>query len=95
MALLYKRNQQLKQQNKTVRRRRRGRRTTVQKEEALTITEASQALNQIGIDAQVTAKSSRGSQGKSQGSKPRQYSICGKTGHTARTCQGPVKVNME
>jgi hypothetical protein len=95
MALLYKRNQQLEQQNKTVGRRRRGRRTTVQKEGALTITEASQALDQIDIDAQVTAESSRGCQGKSQGSKPRQCSICGKTGHTARTCQGSIEVNRE
>jgi hypothetical protein len=95
MALLYKRNQQLEQQNKIVGRRRRGRRTTVQKEGALTITEASQALDQIDIDAQVTAESSRDGQRRSQGSKPRQCSICGKTGHTARTCQEAIEVNRE
>jgi hypothetical protein len=95
MVLLYDRNQQLEQQNKTVGRRRRGKRTKVQKEGPLTIGEASQAIDQIDIDAQVTAESSRGGRGRSQGSKPRQCSICGKTGHTARTCQGSIEVNRE
>jgi hypothetical protein len=67
----------------------------VQKEGALTITEAPQALDQIDIDAQVTAASSRGGQGRSQGSKPRHCSICGKTGHTSRTCQESIEVNRE
>ncbi|KAG6996543.1 hypothetical protein FocnCong_v015657 [Fusarium oxysporum f. sp. conglutinans] len=97
MVLLpvYDRNQQLEQQNKTVGRRRRGKRTEVQKEGPLTIGEASQAIDQIDIDAQVTAESSRGGRGRSQGSKPRQCSICGKTGHTARTCQEAIEVSRE
>jgi hypothetical protein len=60
MVILYDRNQQLEQQNKTVGRRRRGKRTKVQKEGPLTIGEASQAIDQIDIDAQVTAESSAG-----------------------------------
>jgi hypothetical protein len=62
MALLHNRNQQLKQQNKTVGRRRKGKRTKVQKEGAVTIGEALQAIDQMDVNAQVTAESSRGGQ---------------------------------
>jgi hypothetical protein len=93
MVLLHNRNQQLEQQNKIVGRRRRGKRTRVQKEGPLTIGEASQAIDQIDIDAQVTAEASRGGRGRSQGAKVRQCSICGKTGHNARTCQEAIEVN--
>ncbi|KAH7471667.1 hypothetical protein FOMA001_g13677 [Fusarium oxysporum f. sp. matthiolae] len=95
MVLLHNRNQQLEQQNKIVGRRRRGKRTRVQKEGPLTIGEASQAIDQIDIDAQVTAEASRGGRGRSQGAKVRQCSICGKTGHNARTCQEAIEVNRE
>jgi hypothetical protein len=95
MVLLHNRNQQLEQQNKIVGRRRRGKRTRVQKEGPLTIGEASQAIDQIDIDAQVTAEASRGGRGRSQEAKVRQCSICGKTGHNARTCQEAIEVNRE
>jgi hypothetical protein len=94
MVLLYDRVRQLEQQNKTVGRRRRGKRTRVQKEGPLTIGEASQAIDQIDIDAQVIAESSSG-RGRSQEAKVRQCSIYGKTGHTARTCQEAIEANRQ
>jgi hypothetical protein len=96
MVLLHDRVQQLEQENKTVGRRRRGKRTRVQKEGPLTIGEASQAIDQMDVNMQVIAESSRsGGRERSQGAKVRQCSICGKTGHNARTCQEAIEVNRE
>ncbi|EMT67207.1 hypothetical protein FOC4_g10000003, partial [Fusarium odoratissimum] len=62
----------------------------------LTIGEALQAIDQRDVDMQVIAESSRsGGRERSQGPKVRQCSICGKTGHNARTCQEAIEVNRE
>jgi hypothetical protein len=84
IVLMEERLRQVEQENTTVRRRRRGKRSKVQKEEPLTVGEALQAVDQMDIDAQVVAKSSRSGQGRSQEPKPRQCSICGKTGQVNR-----------
>jgi hypothetical protein len=96
IVLLEDRLQQVEQENRTVGRRRRGKRNRVQKGGPSTVAEASQAIDQMDVDTQVAAEFSRGgSQRRSQGLKVRQCNICGKTGHTARTCQEAIEVNRE
>ncbi|KAM5529017.1 transposase-like protein [Fusarium oxysporum f. sp. phaseoli] len=59
IVLLEDRLQQVEQENRIVKRRRRGKRTRLQKGGPLTIEEASQAIDQMDVDTQVAAESSR------------------------------------
>jgi hypothetical protein len=96
IVLLEDRLQQVEQENRVVGRRRRGKRTRLQKGGPSTIEETSQVIDQMDVDTQVVAESSRsGGRGRSQGPKVRQCSICGKTGHNARTYQEAIEVNRE
>jgi hypothetical protein len=96
IALLEDRNQQLEQENKTVGRRRRGKRTRLQKGGPLTVEDASQAIDQMDVDTQVVAESSRsGRRVRSERPGGRHCSKCGKAGHNARTCQEVIEVNRE
>jgi hypothetical protein len=88
--------QQLEQANQVVGRRRRGKRTRLQKGGPLALGEASQAIDQMDVNTQVAAESSRsGGQGSSGRPRVRHYGKCGKPGHNTRTCQEEIKVNIE
>jgi hypothetical protein len=88
IVVLEDRLRQVEEQNKIVGRRRRGKRSRLQKGGPSTIEESSQAINQMDIDTQVVAESSRsGGRGRSVGPGVRRYGIYNQTGHNARTCQ--------
>jgi len=58
--------------------------------------DASQVIDQMDVDMQVAAESSR-SGGQGSSGRPRVWH-CGtyvKAGHNARTCQEVIEVNME
>lgn len=93
MTLLKDRVQQLEQANQVVGRRRGGKKNRLQKGGSSTIGESSQVIDQMDVDTQVAAESSRsGGRGKSVGPGIRHCGICGKTGHNARTCQEVIEV---
>ncbi|KAG6989149.1 hypothetical protein FocnCong_v021063 [Fusarium oxysporum f. sp. conglutinans] len=96
IVLLEDRLQQVEQENRIVKRRRRGKRTRLQKGGPLTIEEASQAIDQMDVDTQVAAESSRsGGRGRSKGPRVSHCSKCGRAGHNTRTCQEEIEVNLE
>ncbi|EMT72986.1 hypothetical protein FOC4_g10001829 [Fusarium odoratissimum] len=96
ISVLKERVQQLEQENRSVGRRRRGKRNRIQKGGPLIIEDASQAIDQMDVDMQVVAESSRsGGQGSSGQPRVRHCGTCGKAGHNARTCQEEIEVNME
>ena len=54
----------------------------------MTVDERRQAIDQMDVDAQVVAKSSRsGGQGRSAQPRERRCGVCGKPGNNTRTCQ--------
>ncbi|KAJ0127225.1 hypothetical protein HZ326_29674 [Fusarium oxysporum f. sp. albedinis] len=96
VVLLEDRLQQVEQENRIVKRRQRGKRTRLQKGGPLTIEEASQAIDQMDVDTQVAAESSRsGGRGRSKGPRVSHCSKCGRAGHNTRTCQEEIEVNLE
>jgi hypothetical protein len=88
VALLAAENKELRQANEILSRRRRAKRTRLQKGGVITVEEASQVINQIDINTQVVAESSRsGGQGRSARPGIRRCGMYNKAGHNARTCQ--------
>lgn len=86
VALLATKNKDLQEANIILSRRRRAKRTRLQKRGVMTVEEGRQAINQMDVDAQVAAKSSRsGGRGRSVGPGVRRYGVCGKPGHNIRT----------
>jgi hypothetical protein len=87
-ALLRAENKDLRQANEILSRRRRQKRTRLQKGGTMTVEEAREVINQMDVNTQVVAESSR-SGGQRRSARPgiRRCSICGKGGHNARTCQ--------
>jgi hypothetical protein len=78
----------LRDANEILSRRRRAKRTRLQKGGTMTVQEASQAIDQMDVDMQVVAESSRsGGQGRSARPGGQRCGVCGKAGHNARTCQ--------
>jgi hypothetical protein len=62
----------------------------------MSVGEARALIDQMDIDMQVVAESSRsGGQGRSARPGVRRCGICGKTGHNARTCQEDIEVSGE
>jgi hypothetical protein len=54
----------------------------------MTVQEASQVIDQMDVDTQVVAESSRsGGRGRSKRLGGRRCGVCGKAGHNARTCR--------
>jgi hypothetical protein len=87
-ALLRAQVQNLRDANKILSRRRRAKRTRLQKGGTITVEEASQVINQMDVNTQVVAESSRrGGRRRSVGPGVRRYGVCGETGHNARTCK--------
>jgi hypothetical protein len=94
VALLVAENQDLRRANEILSRRRRAKRTRLQKGGAMTVDQARQAIDQMDVDAQVVAESSRsGGRGRSVGPGVRRCGVCGKPGHNARTCQVVIETS--
>jgi hypothetical protein len=86
----------LREANEILSRRRRAKRTRLQKGGVMTVQEASQVIDQMDINTQVVAESSRSSgQGRSARPGVRHCSVCGKAGHNARTCQVVIETSGE
>jgi hypothetical protein len=96
VSLLRVKVQDLERANEILSRRRRAKRTRLQKGGAMTIEEGRQVINQMDVDTQVVAESSKscGQEGSARG-KGRRCGACGKTGHNARTCQIVVSMPGE
>jgi hypothetical protein len=88
VTLLAAENKELREANKMLSRRRRQKRIRLQKGGTMTVEEASQVIDQMDVNTQVAAESSRsGGRGRSVGPGVRRCGVCGETGHNARTCQ--------
>jgi hypothetical protein len=88
VTLLRNEVRNLRDANEILSRRRRAKRTRLQKGGIMTVQEASQVIDQMDVDTQVVAESSRsGGQGRSARPGSRRCGVCGKAGHNARTCQ--------
>jgi hypothetical protein len=82
----------LREANEILSRRRRAKSTRLQKGGVMNVQESSQVIDQMDVDTQVVAESSRsGGQGRSARPGIRRCGICGKTGHNARTCQEVIE----
>jgi hypothetical protein len=94
MALVRAELQDLRQANETLSRRRRAKRTRLQNRGVMTIEEGRTQIDQLNVNAQVVAESSRNSsQGSSIRPRVRRCRVCGKTRHNARTCQEEIQVS--
>jgi len=88
LALVDARLKNLEEANRILSRRRRAKKTRLQKGGTMTIEEASQVIDQMDVDTQVVAESSRsGGRRRSVGPGIRRCGVCGETGHNARTCK--------
>jgi hypothetical protein len=86
-TLLTAENQSLRREIEALSRRRRAKRTQSQKAGVLTVGEGQELIDQIDVNTQVVAESSRrGGQGSSARPRERRCGRCGKTGHNSRTC---------
>jgi hypothetical protein len=96
VVLLRSELRNLRDANEILSRRRRAKRTRLQKGGAMTVQEAAEVIDQMDIDTQVVAESSRsGSQGRSARPGNRRCGACGKAGHNARTCQVVIETSEE
>lgn len=96
VTLLSAENRELRQANEALSRRRRAKRTRLQKGGVLTVGGGQELIDQIDVNTQVVAESSRsGGQGSSARPRERHCGICGKTGHNARTCQVVTEISRE
>jgi hypothetical protein len=96
VTLLVAENKELRQANEILSRRRRAKRTRLQRGGAMTIQDESQEVDQIDVNTQVAAESSRrGGRGRSVGPSVRRCGVCSRTGHNARTCQEDIPPSGE
>jgi hypothetical protein len=96
VAFLAAENKELRQANEILSRRRRAKRTRLQRVGVMTVQEASQVIDQMDVDAQVVAESSRsGGRGRSARPGGRRCGVCGKAGHNARACQVVIETSGE
>jgi hypothetical protein len=94
MALLESEVKDLREANAILSRRRRGKKKRLRNGGTMTIDEGQASIDQIEVDSQVVAESSRrGGQGRSSQPRPRRCGICGKTGHNVRTCKAEIEVS--
>ncbi|RKK31124.1 hypothetical protein BFJ66_g15995 [Fusarium oxysporum f. sp. cepae] len=94
VALLAAENRDLRQANEILSRRRRAKRTRLQNRGSMTIQEGQDLIDQMDIDIQVIAESSRSSgEGSSAQPRVRRCGTCSKTGHNARTCQEGIQAS--
>jgi hypothetical protein len=94
VVLLRDQVRNLEEANKILSRRRRQKRTRLQKGGEMTVQEASQVIDQIDVNTQVQAETSRSSgRGRLVGPGVRRCGVCGETGHNARTCQADIQAS--
>jgi hypothetical protein len=92
-ALLEAEVKELREANATHSRKKRAKRTRLQDSGKMTIETGQSQIDQIDVDTQVVAESSRsGGRGRSVGPGVRHCRTCGKAGHNARTCQEVIRV---
>jgi len=92
VTLLAEENRELRQANDMLSRRRRAKRTRLQNKGSLTIQEGQDSIDQMDVNTQVLAESSRhGGRRRSRGPRVSHCGTCGKTGHNARTCQEGIE----
>jgi FtsZ-binding cell division protein ZapB len=93
IALLRAEVRDLREGNTTLSQNKRRKRTRLQDSGKITIGNAQGQIDQMDIDTQVVAESSRsGGRRKSEGPKVRHCRACGKAGHNARTCQEGIQL---
>jgi hypothetical protein len=93
-ALVEAENRELREANDMLSRRRRAKRTRLQNKGRMLIQEGQGLIDQIDVNAQVVAESSRSGRGRrSVGPGVRRCGVCGKTGHNARTCQEGIEAS--
>jgi hypothetical protein len=93
LALKDARIQELEEENEANSRRKRGKNNHLRDEGRMTIGIGQSQIDQRDVDMQVAAESSRSrGRGKSAGPGVRHCSVCGKSGHNARTCEEVIKV---
>ncbi|KAM5529819.1 hypothetical protein BFJ63_vAg17750 [Fusarium oxysporum f. sp. narcissi] len=94
VALLVAENRDLRQANEILSQRRREKRTRLQNRGSMTIQEGQDLIDQMDVDTQVVAESSRrGGKGSSAQPRVRRCGTCSKTGHNARTCQEGIEAS--
>jgi hypothetical protein len=87
-ALIEAENHELREANDMLSRRRRAKRSRLQNRGRMLLQEGQGLIDQMDVDTQVVAESSRsGRGGRSVGPGVRRCGVCSKTGHNARTCQ--------
>ncbi|ENH75752.1 hypothetical protein FOC1_g10003916 [Fusarium oxysporum f. sp. cubense race 1] len=95
-ALLEAEVEDLREANATQSRKKRAKRTRLQDSGRMTIGTGQSQIDQIDVDIQIVAESSRsGGRGRSEGPKVRHCRTCGKAGHNARTCQEAIEVTKD
>jgi hypothetical protein len=94
MALLEAEIRDLREANEILSRRRREKKKRLRDGGTMTIGEGQASIDQMDVDTQVVAESSRrGGQGRSGQPTQRRCGVCGKPGHNARTCKIEVEVS--
>jgi FtsZ-binding cell division protein ZapB len=95
-ALLEAEVRELREANATLSQNKRKKRTRLQDSGKITIGNSQSQIDQMDVDMQVVAESSRnGGRGRLEGLKVRHCSKCGKAGHNIRTCREVIKVTEE
>jgi hypothetical protein len=96
MALVRAEVRDLREENITLNRNKRIKRIRLQNSRKMTIGDSQSQIDQIDVDTQVVAKSSRsGGRRRSEGPRVRGYRTCGKAGHNTRTCQEVIVISEE
>jgi hypothetical protein len=94
IALLRAEVRELREGNTLLSRNRRKKRTYLQDGGKMTMGEAQVQIDQMDVNTQVIAESSRsGGQGRLVRPGVRRCAVCGKTGHNARTCQEVINIS--
>jgi hypothetical protein len=94
MTLLRSEVKDLREANEILSRRRREKKKRLRNGGSMTIEEGQASIDQMDVDTQVVAESSRqGGRARSAQPRARRCGVCGKPGHNARTCKVEVEAS--